>query len=103
MLPVVFERCDEFTEHRRGVRCQLQRAGQRPDSQMSGPALEACVAEAVQRQGVLRAAAVPAAGHRRGGLCQVIEPGEPRGCPHQPCHLAQRQRLAVRAQVQQQP
>ncbi len=102
MLPVVFEGRDELAEHRRGVGRTFQRASQRPDSQVGGSALDARVAEVVQRPGVLRAGAVPALGHRRGGLCQVIEPGEPRGSRYQPRHLAQRQRLAVRAHMPQQ-
>jgi len=45
--------------------------------------------------------AVPALCHRRGGLRQVIELGEPRCSRHQPRHLAERQRLAVRAHMPQ--
>ena len=60
MLPVVLQGRDELAEHRRGVRRQFQRAGQRPDRQVAGPALEARVAEVVQHPRVLRAGAVPA-------------------------------------------
>ena len=102
MLPVLLQGRDELAEHRRGVRRQVQRAGQRPDRQVAGPALQARVAEVVQHPRILRAGAVPAVCHRRGGLGQVIEPGEPRGPRHQPRHLAQRQRPAVRAQMPQQ-
>jgi hypothetical protein len=80
MLPVVFQGRDEFAEHRRGVWRQFQRAYQRPDSQVGGPALDARVAEVVQRPRVLAAGA--GLGHRRGGLRQVIEPGELRCSRH---------------------
>ncbi len=69
---------------------------------MAGPALDTRVAEVIQRPRFLGAGAVPALGHRRGGLRQVTEPGQPRGSRHQPRHLAQRQRLVVRAQMPQQ-
>ena len=101
MLPVMLQGRDELAEHRRGVRRQFQRAGQRPDRQVAGPALQARVAEVVQHPRILRAGAVPAR-RRRGGLRQVIEPGEPRGPRDQPCHLAQRQLPAVHAQLPQQ-
>jgi hypothetical protein len=64
--------------------------------------LHARVAEVVERQRVRRAGTVPAAGHQRGGPGQVTEPGEPPGSRRQRRQLAQRQRLAVGAQVPQQ-
>jgi hypothetical protein len=103
MLPAAFEGRDELAEHRRGVRRQFQRACQRPDSQVADPALYARITEVIERPRVLRAGAVPALRHRRGGLRQAIEHGEPRGSRHQPRHLAQRQRLAVRAQNRSRP
>jgi len=69
---------------------------------VGGPALDARVAEVIQRPRVLAARAGPGPGHRRGGLRQVIKPGEPRCSRHQPRHLGQRQRLAVRPQMPQQ-
>jgi hypothetical protein len=99
VLAVVFEGGDQLAEHRRGVRHQLQRAGQRPDRQVRGPAFHARVAVLVER---LRAWLVAGLRHRRGRLRQVIELGQPRGARHQPGNLAQRQRLAVRAQMPQQ-
>ena len=102
MLPVVLQGRDELAEHRRGLRRQVQRAGQRPDRQVAGPALQARVAEVIQHPRIPRAAAVPGLCRRRGGLGQVIEPGQPRGPRDQPSHLAQRQRPAMRAQMPQQ-
>ena len=99
MLPVMLQGRDELAEHRRGVRRQVQRAGQRPDRQVAGPALQARVAEVVQHPRILRAGAVC---RRRGGLGQVIEPGEPRGPRGQPCYLAERQLPAVHAQLPEQ-
>ena len=101
MLPVLLQGRHELGEHRCSARRQFERACQRPDSQVSGAALGTRVTEVVQRLHVAGTGAVPAL-CRRGGLREVIEPGEPRSSRYQPRHLAQRQRLAVRAQVPQQ-
>jgi hypothetical protein len=102
MLPILFQGHDEFAEHPRRVRRQFQRVCQWPDSQVTGPALHARVTELIQRPRVRRSGVFPALCHRRSGLRQVIEPGEPRGSCHQSRHLAQRQRLAVRPQTPEQ-
>jgi hypothetical protein len=49
VLPVAFEGGDEFAEHRGGVRCQFERAGQRPDGQVLDAALDARVTQVVVR------------------------------------------------------
>ena len=99
MLPVLFQGRDELAERGDGVRYQFQCEGQRPDGQSRDPALGAGVAEVVQCLRVLRAEAVLGAAHCRGGPCQVVESCQPRGSGQQPGRLAQRQRLAGRAQV----
>jgi len=101
MLPVLLQGRHELAEHRRGARRQVQRACQRPDSQVADPALRTRVTEVVKHPRILCTGAVPAR-RRRGGLRQVIEPGEPRGSRHQPRHLAQRQLLAACTQIPQQ-
>ena len=60
ILPVVLEGHDELAEHRRGVRCQLQRTCQRPDRQVAEAVVNARVAEGVEQPRVLGAGAVPA-------------------------------------------
>jgi hypothetical protein len=47
VLAVLFQGHDEIAEHRRGLRRQVQRAGQRPDRQVAGAALQARVTEVV--------------------------------------------------------
>jgi hypothetical protein len=69
------------------VRCQFQRAFQRPDGQVAGAALQAREPETIQCLRVLSARAVPVC-YRRGCLRQVIEPGGLRGARHQPRYLA---------------
>jgi hypothetical protein len=68
MLPVLLQRRHELAEHRRGVRRQLQRAGQRPDRQVADPALRTRVTEVVQRPRILRTGTVPALRRRCRGL-----------------------------------
>jgi hypothetical protein len=99
MLAVLLQGRDELAEHRRGLQRQVQRAGQRPDRQVAAAAVQARVPEVVQHPRIPRARAVLGVCRRRGGLGQVIEPGQPGGLGDQACHLAQRQCPAIRAQL----
>lgn len=102
MLPVLLQGRDELAEHRRGLRRQVQRPGQRTDRQVPGPALQARITEVIQHPHIPWARAALGVCHRRRGPGQVLEPGQPCGLSDQPCHLTQRQIPAPHAQKPQQ-